>query len=154
MSNVTACKIPDNSLLASFGGVEDYRDCFCRQVSGGVALAEYVERFYSSMAFLPERVILSLIGRGATKANIRALASGEADGIAVWKVVERRDDQILLESKGTGTASWLAVEQSDDAKTKLLFGSWVGRLEQSGWRVMERPHRWYSRMLLAGVRLD
>jgi hypothetical protein len=161
MAGVTACDVPEGSLLAAFGGPQDYRDSFCREVAGTVTLTEFVERFYCSAAFRPERIVLDLIGRGASSADVRAMARGQADAIAVWKVVERREDEILLESKGTGTASWLAVEalqpgfEAADAKTprtRLLFGSWVGNLEQSGWRVMQRPHQWYSRFLLGGVR--
>ena len=83
MANVTACDLPEASLLAKFGGPMDYRDCFLREVSGKVTLEAYIERFYSSMAFAPERVILSLIGRSkgwnASADAIRALARGEAD---------------------------------------------------------------------------
>ena len=61
MAKITACEVPEGSLLAQFGGPQDYRDCFCREVPGEVTLAQYIERFYSSMAFGPERVILRLI---------------------------------------------------------------------------------------------
>ncbi|MBO6527514.1 hypothetical protein [Erythrobacter sp.] len=161
MAGVTACDVPEGSLLAAFGGPQDYRDCFCREVAGTVTLTEFIERFYCSTAFRPERIVLGLIGRGASSADVRALAHGQADAIAVWKVVERREDEILLESRGTGTASWLAVGSlhpgaeavsARTPRTRLLFGSWVGNLEQSGWRVMQRPHQWYSRFLLGGVR--
>jgi hypothetical protein len=161
MAGVTACDVPEGSLLAAFGGPQDYRDCFAREVAGTVTLEEFIERFYCSMAFRPERMVLGLIGRGASNADAQALARRQADAIAVWKVVERREDEILLESRGTGTASWLAVEPLPAGpaatgqkipRTRLLFGSWVGNLEQSGWRVMRRPHQWYSRFLLGGVR--
>lgn len=150
MASITACDVPPDSLLAGFGGPDDYRDCFAREVAGQVSLEDYIERFYCSMAFRPERVILGLIGRGATNADARALARGETDRIAVWKVAERRENQILLEAPSTNTASWLAVEPAG-GKTRLLFGSWVGGIENSGWRVMLGPHQWYSRVLLGGV---
>ncbi len=206
MAGITACEVPEGSLLAGFGGPEDYRDCFCREVSGTVSLPEFIERFYCSMAFRPERVVLGLMGRGASDADARTLARGETDRFGVWEVVERRSahlsglvaehgerpasrkggveaegadgrrpparppagpegrgdrsadalrttktqtDEILLLSKGTGTASWLSVEPLE-GKTRLLFGSWVGNLEQSGWRFMAKPHQIYSRMLLGG----
>ena len=166
--------MPEGSLLAQFGGPQDYRDCFCREVPGEVTLAQYIERFYSSIAFAPERAILRLIGRGASADNIRALARGDSDRIAVWEVIERTPDQILLLSKDTNTASWLSVSSSDAAvgktqtssssgceaqpqaepvgqQTRLLFGSWVGGIDKSGWRVMLAPHVWYSRALLDAV---
>ena len=174
MTKVTACDLPKESLLAHYGGPGDYRDCFCREIAGEVTLSQYIERFYSSMAFGPERVILSLIGRGATAENIRALARGDSDRIAVWEVIERTPDQILLLSKDTNTASWLSVSSSDAAvgktqtssssgceaqpqaepvgqQTRLLFGSWVGGIDKSGWRVMLQPHVWYSRLLLGAA---
>jgi hypothetical protein len=162
MPRVTACAVPEGSLLAEFGGPQDYRDCFAREVPGTVTLEAYIERFYCSMAFRPERLVLGLLGRGASNADAKALARGEADGIAVWKVVARRQREILLESKGTGTASWLAVESLGDASsssaaigqtttTRLRFGSWVGSLDQSAWRFMALPHVLYSRVLLGGV---
>lgn len=153
MARVSACEVPEGSLLAQYGGPGDYRDCFCREVPGEVTLGKYIERFYSSMAFAPERMILSLIGRAkgwdASADAIRALARGEADRFAAWEVVERTPDQILLLSKDTNTASWLSVEPTS-AGIRLLFGSWVGGIDQSGWRVMLAPHVWYSRVLLGG----
>ena len=194
MARVSACEVPEGSLLAQYGGAGDYRDCFVREVPGEVTLEQYIERFYSSMAFAQERMILSLIGRAkgwdASGDAIRALARGEAERFAAWEVIERQSatsgpqarpgarsdatvgrvseesprgrmappapeaqtynsDQILLLSKDTNTASWLSV-QPVGSNTKLLFGSWVGRIEQSGWRVMLSAHVWYSRVLLGG----
>ena len=162
MGKVRAIAVPEGSLLAGFGGPDDYRDAFAREVAGTVSLEQFIERFYCSMAFRPERWVLGLIGRGASNADASALARGEADGIAVWEVVERSEarpsssdavgptrSEILLESKDTGTASWLAVEAGETG-TKLLFGSWVGSLNDSGWRFMFHPHQWYSRLLLGG----
>ncbi|MCB2074695.1 MAG: hypothetical protein H6917_13470 [Novosphingobium sp.] len=149
MAGIAACDVPEGSLLAGFGGPEDYRDCFCREVPGTVFLPEYIERFYCSIAFRPERLVLTLMGRGASSKDARALARGETDHIAVWKVIERRDTQILLESAGTGTASWLAVEPLGDG-TRLFFGSWVGKPERPVMLALYRLHRLYSRILLGG----
>jgi len=160
MRKVREVEVPQDSLLAHFGGPDDYRDAFCREVPGEVSLEQFIERFYCSMAFRPERLVLGLLGRSASNADARALARGEADGIAVWEVVGRREAEVLLESPDTGTASWLAVEAvpssssaavgKTSARTRLLFGSWVGRVGETGWRFMLRPHVWYSRVLLAG----
>lgn len=150
MAKVTPCDVPEGSLLAAFGGPDDYRDCFYRDVPGEVTLAEYLERFYCSAAFRPERLALGLIGHGASNADAKALANGEADGIALWRVVERRDNEVLLEAGRTNTASWFAVETRGSV-TRLLFGSWVGGIKQSGWRVMLSAHVWYSKLLLGGV---
>ncbi|EAQ28823.1 hypothetical protein NAP1_14528 [Erythrobacter sp. NAP1] len=162
MSTVTACDVPEGSLLAQFGGPEDYRDCFWRDVAGEVTLAQFIERFYSSTAFLPERLILKALRTPASSADIRALAKGETDRFGAWRLVERREArsssgavgrenaQVLLESKDTNTASWFCVEPREGG-TRLYFGSWVGGIDQSGWRAMLAAHVWYSRVLLGGV---
>ena len=132
MTSVREIEVPPDSLLASFGSE--------------------VEAFYTSLVFRPERVILRLIGSPATREDARKLAQGETDRFGVWKVVERQPAQILLDSKPTGTASWFAVEPTGQG-TRLLFGSWVGNLDQSGWRSLERAHKWYSEVLLRSVEL-
>lgn len=156
--------LPPGSLLAEFCGPEDYRDCFERTVPGNVSLGELIERFYCSMAFRPERVLLGLIGRGASNLDAAALARGEADGIAAWKVVGRREPprssskavaqqghEILLQDFQGATASWLSVRPGADAATALLFGSWVGKPDRALIKALMPFHRWYSRVLLGGA---
>lgn len=147
----TQIAVPPDSLLASFGGPQDYRDCFARSVPSHITLPQFLERFYRSLAFRPEALILSLIGRNALGDRAKQLATGKTDQFGVWKVVERQDQQILLESRPTGTASWFAVEPLGEGQTRLLFGSWVGNLDQSGWRGLQSAHVWYSRFLLDGA---
>lgn len=93
-ARVSACEVPEGSLLATYGGPQDYRDCFVREVPGEVSLAQYIERFYSSMVFAPERIVLGFVGRAkgwdASADAIRALARGDADRFGAWEVVERR----------------------------------------------------------------
>ncbi len=139
--------VPSDSLLAKFGGQQDYRDCFVRELPIVVTLPQFLERFYRSLAFRPEALILSLLGRNAMAESARRLAHGEHDRFGVWQVVEREEQEILLESKSTGTASWFAVEPTERG-TRLYFGSWVGNLEQSGWRSLQTAHVFYSRVLL------
>ena len=162
MSAVTPCDVPEDSLLARYGGPADYRDAFYRDVAGLVDLAHYLYRFYRSTAFLPERMVLHTITRRASSADARAIARGETDTFGVWRVVERtdlssssgavgrEDAEALLESKGTGTASWFKVEPAGDT-TRLYFGSWVGNLDQSGWKALQGAHVWYSKFLLGSV---
>ena len=150
MTAVTACTVPEGSLLAAFGGPQDYRDCFCRDVQGAVSLSEFMERFYTSTAFVPERFVLKAIAGPSSRADARAFARGEADRFGAWEMVERRSSEALALSKGTNTASWFYVDPQG-ARTRLYFGSWVGNLGQSGWRFMEQAHVWYSRVLLGGV---
>ena len=147
---IESIPVPEGSLLAEYGGPEDYRDCFARIVPGDVSLEQFIQRFYRSMAFLPERLILKAIRAPASSNDAIALARGDTDRFGVWKVAQRQENQILLESKSTGTASWLCIEPTEKG-TRLIFGSWVGNLEQSGWRVLQTAHVWYSRELLSAV---
>lgn len=162
MMTVRQCPVPQGSLLESYGGAGDYRDCFERGVPGEISLEDFIYRFYRSRAFLPERLVLKALGKPASTADARALAGGKTDHFGVWKVAGRLADQILLESKPTGTASWFAVEAIDGGEqsssseavgqhTRLFFGSWVGSIGESGWKAMLEPHLWYSRALLEAV---
>ena len=150
MSPIRAVPVPPDSLLAAFGGPESYRDCFTRDVAGTLTLPQLIERFYTSTAFLPERLVLKLLGKPAARTDAKRLAQGETGSFGVWQVAARRESEILLDSKPTGTASWLAVEPLDTG-TRLYFGTWVGNIDRSGWKPMEQAHLWYSRALLGGV---
>ncbi|MEM6584443.1 MAG: hypothetical protein AAF692_01685 [Pseudomonadota bacterium] len=156
MSRVVACDVPQDSLLARYGTPRDYRDCFYRdEPSGGPSdapsdLPAFIERFYRSAAFWPERALLHIVTRKASSADARALARGEAESFGVWELVERKENEMLLASKGTGTASWFAIEPIETG-TRLYFGSWVGNLDQSGWKALQGAHVWYSKRLLSAV---
>ena len=150
MALVESTDVPEGSLLANYGGAQDYRDCFVREVPGEVSLGDFIERFYGSMAFLPERLVLKALDTRASRADARALANGRSEGFGVWEMVERRENEILLTSEPTGTASWLSVEPIAGG-TRLYFGSWVGSIGQSGWKSLQAAHIWYSRELLASV---
>ncbi|ALE17556.1 hypothetical protein AMC99_02281 [Altererythrobacter epoxidivorans] len=144
MGSVRQVEVSPDSLLARYGSAQDYRDCFAREVAGHVTLEQFIERFYCSAAFRPERIVLGLIGRGASNADARALARGETDRFAVWEVVERSDlpsgskavgherHEILLHSKDTGTASWLAVSSGSAAIGQTGTSLSSGAVGQTG----------------------
>jgi len=90
MSKVQQIDVPQGSLLADYGPPEAYRDSYAREVPGMVSLPEFIERFYCSMAFRPERLALGLIGRGTSNEHAARLARGEVESFAAWHVVERR----------------------------------------------------------------
>ncbi|MEO1046340.1 MAG: hypothetical protein AAFX04_12935 [Pseudomonadota bacterium] len=150
MSKIDSIAVPPDSLLAEFGPTHAYRDCFARCVAGQVSLADFIARFYGSWAFRPERLILGLIGRGASDADAIRLANAEAQSFAAWNVVQRREREILLQDFRGTTASWLSVQHHGDSTT-LLFGSWVGQPERATVKALMPFHRWYSRVLLGGV---
>ncbi|WP_299196288.1 hypothetical protein [uncultured Erythrobacter sp.] len=150
MAKIEAIPVPPGSLLAGFGPPQSYRDCFSREVPGSVPLEQFIERFYCSWTFRPERLALGLIGRGASNADARAVASGEAQSFAAWTVIERREGEILLQDFQGATASWLSVVPGEGSTT-LLFGSWVGKPDRGVVKVLMPFHRWYSRVLLGGI---
>jgi len=151
MAKVTPCPVPEGSLLAEFGPASAHGDCYAKEVTGDVTLAQHIEAFYCSWAFRPERLALSLIGRGASSKDARALARGEVESFAAWDVVGRRDTEILLQDFTGATASWLAVEALEGGRTRLLFGSWVGKPDRGLVRWLMPLHAGYSRVLLGGV---
>jgi len=156
MAKIESIPVPSGSLLAEFGPpagstTEPYRDCFMRRENGAVSLEQLIERFYCSWAFRPERIALGLIGRGASSEDARALARGEIKEFAAWTVIERRENEILLQDFQGATASWLSVRPEADGGTELLFGSWVGRPDRGVVKALMPVHQWYARVLLGGA---
>ena len=82
--------------------------------------------------------------------DVVALAQG-AGRFAVWDVIYRDADQILLQDRSGATRSWLAVQDR-----RLLFGSGVrasGGQPSLTVRLLLPLHRVYARALLrAAVR--
>ena len=168
MPRISTQPVPRDTLLAQRMLEGDYGDSFVAEVSGDVSLAAYIVAFYSSLAFRPERTLLGLIGRGASAADVKALAAGTAETFAAWSVEARADDQILLRDFMGQTRSWLKVEPlpssskavGRESSTRLLFGSGVGRSPGSGeasaigraiFTGLMPFHRFYARQLLAGA---
>lgn len=163
MAKIESIAVPPDSLLAGFGPPSAYRDCFRREVPGEVSLEQLIERFYCSTVFRPERIVLGLIGKGASNADAESLARGVTERFAAWTVVKRRDPtrsssgaiaqqggEILLQDFRGTTASWLSV-QPRERTTLLLFGSWVGEPDRGIVKALMPFHRWYSRVLLRGA---
>jgi hypothetical protein len=150
MPAIGARPLPPDSLLARHARPGDHTDCYACEVPGTVPLAALVEAFYCSRGFLPERLLLYLIGRGASPADARRLARGESEDFAAWRVEARAPDQVLLQDFQGRTRSWLAVEALDEGGTRLCFGSgvmWRGRGD-APFRALLGFHAAYSRVLL------
>lgn len=150
MPAIEAMPLPGISLLARRRGPECYRDALRAEVPGRVSLAELIAAFYGGGAFLPERLALRLIGRGAGRAEIAALAEGRTTRFAAWTVEAREPDQILLADFQDFTCSWLWAEPLANG-TALWFGSGVRRPERAVVQRLMPVHRWYARRLLAGA---
>jgi hypothetical protein len=153
MPAIEARPLPPDSLLARHSQASDTTDCYACEVPGEVGLEAFVEAFYTSAGFLPERLILGLIGRGARDADARALARGEATRYAAWTVEARTERELLLADYLGHTRSWLMAEPLDGGRTRLCFGSgikWRGKGDRL-FRALLPFHAAYSRVLLGAA---
>jgi hypothetical protein len=154
MNPIEIRALPAHALLARYEGTGAYTDCHALAVDGRVPMAAYVEAFYTSPAFKPERWLLGVVlGRRANDADAAALAAGHVETFSAWRVEARAADQIVL---ATGrTRSWLMVAPRADGaapQTTLFFGSAVLPRAQGGlgWTIdaLTGFHKLYSRVLL------
>ncbi|WP_310531146.1 hypothetical protein [Novosphingobium sp.] len=151
-------QVPEKSLLAAYGRAGNYTDCFIAEVPGQVAFSRFVEAFYSSACFRPERFLLmALLGKRSSAQDIRALAAGQTDHFAAWTVEARTTNEVLLCDFQQATRSWLMAEPLEHGGTRLWFGSAVVLTGQTGARrtmgqmtfaALGWFHRIYSRALL------
>ena len=154
--HVTESPIPESSLLFSYVQVGGhYTDCFACATRKDVDLCQYISAFYTQPLFRCERLVLRLFAHvPSSDADVAALADGRADTFAVWRVVSRTDDELLMQDKSGRTMSWLQV-----AEGQLRFGSVVVPVPGRGGKPTLGPvfqsllgaHQLYSRALLAGA---
>ncbi len=157
-------ELPENALLARHRDDGAYTDCYSTTIPLEVDFATYVEAFYSSWAFRPERWFLRLaLKRPASDFDITRLTRGGATRFAAWDIEARSPDQLLLCDLYGRTRSWLHCSSGDTGRqvvTTLYFGSAVVPKadRRSGERSMGGTfsallgfHRLYSRTLLAAA---
>lgn len=148
------CAVPADTLLANCRRTGAYVDCYETELERAISLPEYVEAFYTTPLFKVERLILRLlVSCPSSDRDVKALAAGNANTFAAWKLEGRRADQLLLADVSGKTRSWLMVAPAADGqRTRLYFGSAVipGRNGQLGWsfRLLLGFHKLYSRALL------
>lgn len=160
MPPITRRDLPDDALLRAYVAKGAYTDCFAADIAASVSFPAYVEAFYVSAGFRPERLILALIGKGSNDADVRRLAHEGAETFAAWSVEARAPDQMLLCDFLSRTRSWLMVEAIEGGGTRLYFGSAVvpvgvgsGRARLGfPFNAMVPFHQIYSRALLGGAR--
>lgn len=157
---ITTPPLPDDALLCRFLESGDYTDCFMTRVGIEVSFAAYVQAFYTTTVFKAERFILKwLASRPSTDEQARALAAGEIDEFAAWRMLDRTDNQLLMMDFRGQTCSWFKLE-SDGNGSRLYFGSAVirnrktasGRRLGGTYRALLGLHRLYSRILLRATR--
>ena len=151
---VRPCALPHGAILGAYLQRGAYTDCYAIETPRAVTQREFVEAFYTTPVFKAERWLLArFLAQPSTDAQVREVATGNANAFSAWSVERREADQILLAAGRT--RSWLMTTRSHDpgqAGTRLYFGSAIvprrsGRL---GWRfhVLLGFHKVYSRVLL------
>jgi hypothetical protein len=159
VGTITRRELPPEALLRKYAAKGAYTDCFATEVDVRVTFAAYVEAFYTSAAFRPERLLLALIGKGSNDADARALAHEQSETFAAWRYEAGGADQMLLCDFLKRTRSWLMTERIESG-TRLYFGSAVAPVGLGSGRArlgfpfnaMIPFHQLYSRVLLGGAR--
>lgn len=161
MPVVTPCALPAGALLQRYARDGGFVDGYATLVAGNVALATFVEAFYTTPLFRIERLILrTLARRPSTDGDVRALARADSASFAAWTVEERTHDQLLLRDFTGRTRSWLmTMPATTGPGTRLIFGSAVvpARGGEGAPRMgvtftaLMGFHRLYSRLLLAAA---
>jgi hypothetical protein len=128
MNIATRTEQPETSLLLPLQRSGSYADCYTTQLPIAVTQAEYVEAFYTTRLFKAERLILRVLAfKPSTDQEVKDLAQGKKNSFAVWRVADRRPEQVLLTDRTGRTSSWLmAVPDqsiSSGSTTRLYFGS-------------------------------
>ena len=162
MSIAVPIEPPESSLLLELRRGGSYADCFTTRLPAVVTQAQYVEAFYTTRLFKAERLILLLLAfKPSTDQDAKDLANGRQDSFAVWRVTQRRPEQLLLTDQTGRTSSWLMAvpdrSASSETTTRLYFGSAVtgrastrtGKQEFGAvFHVLLGLHKLYSRLLL------
>ena len=158
MKQIIVSPLPDMALLTRYRDAKAYTDCYSLEVPHTVALAHYIEAFYTTPLFKIERFILAaLVRKPSNDTLVHQLANGESAKFAAWSVEARTEDQILLCDFMKRTRSWLMCVATSPSTTRLYFGSSIApeRISVSGqvslgvgFRLLLGFHQLYSRALL------
>lgn len=146
--------VPQDALLHRYATQEGtYTDCFEVMLPISATMEEFVVAFYTTWLFRLERLVLSAARRRRiTDAQVRALASGDTEVFAVWRVEARASGQLLLADDSGYTRSYLALVGKEGGVARLIFGSAVVPREgqqMPAWVRATMPlHKFYSKALL------
>lgn len=160
--SIRRSELPPSAALAAYRERGAYTDGYVTTLDRPIALAAYVDAFYTTPLFKLERWILAAFARRpSTDLQARELATGQLDSFAAWRVEARQGDQILLADLTGRTRSWLMVAPAEDGGTQLYFGSAVVPLVDPttgqrrmglAFRALLGFHTLYSRALLFSAR--
>ncbi|MEP2717312.1 hypothetical protein [Pseudophaeobacter sp.] len=159
--SISAGEIPNKGLLGKYALKDGcYTDCFYIDVPRTIHFVDFASAFFNSPIFRLERRVLAIfLSRPSSNREVDELASGASDRLALWKVEERDDTQMLLSVGDGPIRTWLMSQNSEahSGTTRLFFGSAVLPLAHSssgkpkiGWafRASVGLHKLYSRILL------
>ena len=165
MLSIKPCKLPQNSLLATYHQNGAYTDCYTTKIPSTVTHSQYIQAFYTTPIFKLERLILKwAVSRPSSDAQVNLLATGASDTFAAWRVEKRCENQLLMCDYQGRTRSWFMiepVESESGAQTRLYFGSAVVPVKNpknSGsspglvFRALICSHKIYSVTLLFSAR--
>lgn len=123
---VTAVPVPPASLLGRLATERSaFADAYALSLPRRIALADFVEAFYTTRLFKLERWLLARIGRPSTDADAHALAQGRGQRMAAWTVQARTEDELLMHEDSGATRSWFRLEADEGGGSRLYFGSAV-----------------------------
>jgi hypothetical protein len=162
--SIQRCGPPTNALHQRYVAEGAYVDCYTTVIRGDVAHAIFVEKFYTTVLFKLERLILFvLLAKRSTDEQARRLAIGETNVFSAWTVESRAENQLLMCDYLSRTRSWFMVALEDwegDLVTRLYFGSVIVPTinKQTGkrdlgfaFKVLLPFHKIYSRALLGAA---
>ena len=155
MSQPDNTGLPHASLIAHYATLAGYHtDATSLDVDKDVDLAHLIYAFYTSPLFKAERAILRLAGHSSSDDEAAALAAGNSQNFAAWSQESRSERDVVMADVSGRTKSWLCAERMQ-AGTRLWFGSVIvpeqtatGEQIPFLFRVLMRPHLFYSRQLL------
>jgi hypothetical protein len=159
-ASIVTSGLPATALLGNYARGGGYTDCYFTEVPQSIALAEYVEAFYTTWVFKLERWILTHgVKKPSRDLDAQRVARAEIDCFAAWTVEGRAPDQLLMCDYLRRTRSWFMVIPIDGG-TRLCFGSAVVPVRRksgeltlgSTYSALMGFHKLYSRILLHSAR--
>ncbi|KDO22101.1 hypothetical protein SPRG_10919 [Saprolegnia parasitica CBS 223.65] len=145
-----SCQFQPSPTLAPYKAA--HVDVLTATMDAPVDLAKFASCFFRSPVFQAERVLLRLLGYGATTdAAIARLDFEPNDAVVVFRVVERTPDEVVLAwalSDDTRGHSWLHV--ADDGRS-IEYATMFEPTRAVHWALVPF-HLVYARVVLAAAR--
>ncbi|MEP5155338.1 hypothetical protein [Planktotalea sp.] len=124
MTRIDHIPLPPHAFLDRFSSEAGaHTDCYVTEVPAHVDLERFIATFFDTWVFRLERKLLAIFARQSSgQEDVKALAHGASEKLAMWRLVERDENQILLRVGDGPIRSWL-MRSDLQAGTQLYFGS-------------------------------